>query len=81
MRLDADTLPEYGRKYSNSSGNAARIKRGVCELCGQQSKDIWMYHVRRMKDLSDNTEWDRLMKKMRRKSLAVCKNCFDKIHS
>ena len=81
VRLDADTLPEYGRKYSNPNSNAARIKRGICELCGQQTKDIRMYHVRRMKDLTDSTEWDRLMKKMRRKSLAVCKNCFDKIHS
>ena len=81
VRLDADTLPEYGRKYNNPNSNAARIKRGVCELCSQQTKDIRMYHVRRMKDLTDCTEWDRLMKKMRRKSLAVCKNCFDKIHS
>ena len=81
VRLDADTLPEYGRKYNNPNSNAARIKRGVCELCSQQTKDIRMYHVRRMKDLTDCTEWDRLMKKMRRKSLAVCKSCFDKIHS
>ena len=78
---DADALPEYGRKYSNPNSNAARIKRGVCELCGQSAKDIRMYHVRKMKDLTDNTEWDRLMKKMRRKSLAVCKSCFDKIHN
>ena len=44
-------------------------------------KDIRMYYVKRMKDLTDSTEWDRLMKKMRRKSLAACKDCFDKIHS
>ena len=81
VHLDADTLPEYGRKYSNPNGNAARIKRGICEMCGQSVKDIRMYHVRKMKDLTDNTEWDRLMKKMRRKSLAVCKSCFDKIHA
>lgn len=81
VHLDADALPEYGRKYSNPNSNAARIKRGVCELCGQSAKDICMYHVRKMKDLTDNTEWDRLMKKMRRKSLAVCKSCFDKIHN
>lgn len=78
---EADTLPEYGRRYNNPNSNAARIKRGVCELCGQRTDDIRMYHVRKMKDLTDDSDWDRLMKKMRRKSLAVCKNCFDKIHS
>lgn len=29
VRLDADTLPEYGRKYNNPNSNAARIKRGM----------------------------------------------------
>ncbi|EDS10581.1 hypothetical protein [Anaerotruncus colihominis] len=43
--LAADTLPEYGRKYGNPNGNDARIKRSVCELCGQSIKDIRMYHV------------------------------------
>ena len=43
--LAADTLPEYGRKYGNPYGNDARIKRSVCELCGQSIKDIRMYHV------------------------------------
>lgn len=45
VHLDADTLPEYGRKYGNPNGNDARIKRSVCELCGQSIKDIRMYHV------------------------------------
>ena len=78
--LDADTLPEYRKSYHAPRSNAARIKKGVCELCGQQTKDICMHHVRRMKDLTDNSDWEKLMKKMRRKSLAVCKACHDRIH-
>lgn len=78
--LDADTLPEYRKSYHAPRSNAARIKKGVCELCGQQTKDICMHHVRRVKDLTDNSDWEKLMKKMRRKSLAVCKACHDRIH-
>ena len=79
--LDADTLPEYKRKYESPNSNAARIKRGICELCGRQTKDIRMHHVRRMKDLTGKNDWEKLMKKMRRKSLAVCKACHDRMHN
>ena len=76
-----DILPEYSRKYDNPNGNAARIKRGVCELCGQKTDDIRMHHVRTLKELTDDSEWERLMRKMRRKTLAVCKACHDEIHN
>lgn len=79
--LDADTLPDYRRKYDAPNSNASRIKRGVCELCGQKTGDIRMHHVRKMKDLTGNNAWEKLMMKMRRKSIAVCKECHDKIHS
>ena len=79
--VNADTLPEYVRKYTNPNSNAARIKRGICELCGQKTDDIRMHHVRRLKDLTGGNDWEMLMRKMRRKSLAVCKVCHEKIHS
>ena len=79
--MSADTLPEYVRKYTNPNSNAARIKRGTCELCGQKTNDIRMHHVRRLKDLTGNSDLEMLMRKMRRKSLAVCKTCHEKIHS
>jgi len=79
--MSADTLPEYVRMYTSPNSNAARIKRGVCELCGQKTNDIRMHHVRRLKDLTGDSDWEMLMRKMRRKSLAVCKACHEKIHS
>ena len=75
----ADILPQY-QKYDKPNSIAARLKRGICEYCGEKSDNIRMHHVRRLKDLSDNTEWERLMKEKRRKSLAVCLNCHSKIH-
>lgn len=75
-----DTLPEYGRRYDSPNSNAARIKRGICELCGQKTVDIRMHHVRTLKELTGDSEWKRLMREKRRKSLAVCKACHDEIH-
>lgn len=69
------------RKYTSPNNNAARIKRGVCELCGQKTADIRMHHVRRLKDLTCNSDWKMLMRKMRHKSLAICETCHEKIRS
>lgn len=78
---NTDTLPEYTKKQNSPNSNAARIKRGICELCGQKTTDIRMHHVRTMKDLRGESDWEKLMLEMRRKSLAVCKGCHDRIHN
>lgn len=77
--IDIDVLPAYMR-YDRPNSIAARIKRGKCELCGANADDIRMHHVKKLKNLKGNSEWERLMIKMRRKTLAVCKNCHDNIH-
>ena len=76
----ADKLPQY-RKYEGPNSLARRIKRGACELCGDHSNDIHIHHVRQLKDLTDETEWEKLMKKSRRRSLALCPVCNEKIHA
>lgn len=70
-----DVLPQY-RKYQKKNDLATRLKRKVCELCGEAAEDIQMHHVRRMKDLGNERPSEMLMKKMRRKSLALCPACF-----
>lgn len=76
----SDVLPTY-RKYESINSFANRIKRGICELCGKHTDDIHIHHVKRLKDLTDKTEWEKLMKKSRKKSLAICPACNDKIHA
>lgn len=78
--ISVDTLSEYIKKYKNPNSNAARIKRGICELCGMKTDNIYMYHVRRLKDLTGDNPWEVIMRGKRRKSLAVCKPCFEVIH-
>lgn len=38
-----------------------------------------MHHVKKLKDLKPDSEWDRVMLAKRRKTLAVCPDCFAKI--
>ena len=75
----ADTLPQYQR-YDKPNSLAAKLKAGKCELCGADTKDIHMRHLRKLKDLKGETDWEMLMMKNRRKSLALCKECYDKSH-
>lgn len=80
VRLDVDTLLEY-RKTFHPHSNAARLKKGICELCGRHTEDVCIHHVRSLKDLTGGSDWEKLMRKMQRKSLAVCRACHEKIHA
>ena len=65
-------LPPNFRKYTKERSLLHRLKNGICELCGVETKEIVMHHVRRLKDLKGETEWERVMLRIRRKSLALC---------
>lgn len=73
----ADTLPQYV-KYDKPNSLARQLKAGVCELCGAETKEIHMHHVRRLKDLTGKDELELKMMKMRRKSIALCPECYAK---
>jgi len=60
-----------------------RLLNGRCELC-PSTDDIHVYHVTRLKTLAKpgpQPDWATIMLKRRRKTLVVCRNCFDVIHS
>ena len=75
-----DTLPQFLR-YDGRNTLANRLKAGVCEMCGDRTEDIRMHHVRSLKKLTGKTESERLMMEMRRKSLALCPDCFANTHA
>ena len=56
-----------------------RLMAEMCELCGTEGKTV-MHHVRTLKDLKGANEWEQLMLKKHRKTLAVCETCNAKIH-
>ena len=72
---NVDILPEY-KHYDKPNSLAARLKAGACEACGITTREIHMHHVKRLKDLTGRTEFELLMMAKRRKSLALCPDCF-----
>ena len=76
--FEPDLLPQYV-KYDNPNYLRTRIKLGVCELCGENTDDICMHHVKSLKSIKADNEWNTIMLAKRRKTLAVCPNCYAKI--
>ena len=75
---DPDLLPQYV-KYDNPNYLRTRLKYGVCELCGENSSDLCMHHIKSLKSIKADNEWNKIMLAKRRKTLAVCPNCYAKI--
>jgi group II intron reverse transcriptase/maturase len=60
-----------------------RLLAGRCELCDSRD-DIHVHHVARLTDLAGpgpQPEWKRIMAKRRRKTIVVCRSCYDTIPS
>jgi len=73
----ADIMPEY-RTQTRATSLAGRLRSGICEACGEKNRNIYMHHVKWLKDLNPENEFDVLMINKRRKSLALCQECYRK---
>lgn len=74
----ADIMPQY-RENIRPNSLAGRLKSGVCEACGASPVKVYMHHVKRLKDLREDNEFEKLMIQKRRKSLALCPKCYEEI--
>lgn len=72
-------MPSY-RKYDSRHTIINRIKSGVCEICGEHADYLCMHHVRTLKSLKGRDIFEQKMLEMRRKSLALCPDCFELLH-
>lgn len=75
-----DILDIY-KKYSKPNSLATRLRSKQCELCGTECGGLVMHQVKRLKDLTGQYEWEALMRKRHRKTLAVCPSCYAEIHN
>jgi group II intron reverse transcriptase/maturase len=60
-----------------------RLLHGRCELC-TSTDDIHVHHIARLANLAKpgpQPEWIKIMAKRRRKTLVVCRSCYDTIRS
>ena len=76
--VDVDVLEQY-KKYDRPNSLGGRLRSNKCEKCNNHTDDIHMHHIKRMKDLADRNDFEILMKKNRRKSLALCKDCYEEL--
>lgn len=76
---DPDVVVRSRENRSNTS-LIERLENNTCELCGKTG-EIEMHHVRKLKDLKGKAEWERQMIARRRKTLALCLECHDKLHA
>jgi group II intron reverse transcriptase/maturase len=70
---------------TNRSELIDRLQAEECEMCGKKG-EIQVHHVRKLKDLNrpgrkSKPEWMRRMAAIRRKTLMVCNECHDAIHT
>ena len=75
-----DVIPQTVM-YSSKTSLMARLSAGQCELCGKTDCEIEMHHVRKLKDLKGKSYWERFMIARNRKTLALCLDCHEKLHS
>jgi len=74
-----DALP-YRSKFPKRRTIQERINAHVCELCGDNSAEMYeIHHVSKLKELGDS-HWETVMKQKRRKTLVVCGKCHAQIH-
>lgn len=57
-----------------------RLSTHTCELCGTYCEHVKVYHAGSMKELDLATPWGAKMKAIRRKTLVVCGDCYERIH-
>ena len=71
-------MPESNAGVSTTS-LIDRLKARKCELCGA-TDNLVMHHVRKLGELKGKENWEKLMIARRRKAMAVCGSCHQKIH-
>ncbi len=67
--------------YYTPTSLIERLKSNKCELCGCENVKLEMHHIRKLKNLKGKEDWERIMIARKRKTMALCQSCHDKIHS
>lgn len=83
-----DVSDQFGQIFSGGQ-LMKRIGANVCELCGKETSDLQIHHVRKLKDIVKKYRkrgasvpyWVRMMGVIKRKTLVVCHGCHVGIHN
>ena len=80
MRSLARTAHGYVSYRDGALSIQKRLFTHTCELCGTYCEHVKVYHAGSMKELDLATPWGAKMKAIRRKTLVVCGDCYERIH-
>lgn len=72
----ARAVENYGR-----NSLIKRLQANQCEWCGAENVPLEIHHVRKLKDLSGRKQWEIAMIGRKRKTMALCVYCHDKLHA
>lgn len=77
--INIDNIPKPTTVYNfTPSELIVRMLKGKCEFCGCDTEFPFVYQVSAMSVLSEDVPWEATMLKKRRKTLIMCKECFEK---
>lgn len=77
---EIDIIPQLLRNL-NITSLLARLNSNICEWCGAENVPLEMHHVKKVKDLKGKVKWEQHMIGRKRKTIAMCVSCHDKLHS
>ena len=58
-----------------------RLEANICESCGKEGGYFEVHHVRKLKDLQGKEWWEQVMSYRKRKTLILCIECHDLLHT
>ncbi len=68
-------------KYGGRTSLIDRLKARQCEWCGNENVEIEIHHVKKLKNLKGKKAWEKFMISRKRKTLALCLKCHQKLHA
>ena len=87
-RPEGECSDAFGQVFSGGQ-LMKRMSANRCELCGAETSDVQIHHVRKLKDIVRKYQkrgvpvpnWVHMMSVIKRKTLVVCHDCHVKIHN
>jgi len=75
-----DIITDTLRFASPRTSILDRLNASRCEYCQKEDGYFEVHHVRKLKDLSNKTPWERRMIEIRRKTIVLCIDCHQELH-
>ena len=79
-RENPDIVARAVENYGSNS-LIKRLRANKCEWCGAENVPLEMHHIRKLKDLKGRKQWEIAMIGRKRKTMALCVSCHDKLHA